>query len=169
MRIEVILGYSIALIPAEASIMPCPAETKVAELRARFEGKEAIYIEQGAVRVRVSDICWDACILGITAKVEEIATAGFPVGVFYESQRDESNPLFWNIGAGYLTTFSEHTWRTGNGGWCIFFSPEIVDGLVGLAREFPEDLHPFGGYREVLKYLDDHNAHEPAERVFSVG
>lgn len=145
-----------------------PAETKVAELRARFEGREAIYVEQGAVRVRVSDICWDAGNLGITAKVEEIATAGFPVGVFSESQRDESNPLSWNIGAGYLTTFSEHTWHMGYGGWSFFFSPEIVAGVVGLAREFPVDLDPFQGYREILKYLDDHNAHEPAERVFSV-
>jgi hypothetical protein len=149
--------------------MPFPAETKVTELRARFEGREAIYVEQGAVRVRVSDICWDAGKLCITAKVEEIATTGFPVGVFCESQRDESNPLSWNIGVGYLTTFSEHTWHMGYGGWSMFFSPEIVAGVVGLARDFPEDLHPFQGYREVLKYLDDHNAHEQTERVFSVG
>jgi hypothetical protein len=84
--------------------MSFPADSKVAELRAWFEGREAIYVEQGAVRVRVSDIRWDVGKLGITAKVEEITTAGFPVGVFYESQRDESNPLSWNIGAGYLTT-----------------------------------------------------------------
>ena len=43
--------------------MSFPAETKVAELRARFEGREAIYVEQGAVRVRVSDICWDASVV----------------------------------------------------------------------------------------------------------
>jgi hypothetical protein len=55
----------------------------------------------------------------------------------------------------------------GHGGWCIFFSREIVEGVAGLPREFPEDLHPFQKYREVLKYLDDHNAHELAERVFS--
>jgi hypothetical protein len=149
--------------------MSFPAETKVVELRRRFEGKEAIYVEQGALRVRVSDICWDAGKLGITAKVEEIATAGFPVGVFHESQREDSNPLSWNIGVGYLTTFFKHTWRMGYGGWSMFFSPEIVDGVVVLAREFPENLHPFQGYREVLKYLDDHYAHEPTERVFSVG
>jgi len=36
--------------------MSFPAETKVTELRARFEGREAIYVEQGAMRVRVSDM-----------------------------------------------------------------------------------------------------------------
>jgi hypothetical protein len=101
--------------------MPFPAETRVAELQARFEGREAIYVEQGALRVRVGDICWDAAKLCITARVEEVATTGFPAGVFYDPERDEANPITWDIGAGYLTTSSEHTWNMGNGGWCIFF------------------------------------------------
>jgi hypothetical protein len=146
--------------------MPFPAETRVAELRARFEDKEAIYVEKGAIRVRISNICWDGATLCITARVQEISTPGFPVGVFYDPERDNGNPLAWNIGAGYLTTSSEHTWNLGYGGWCIFFSPEIVDGVVRLAREFPDDPHPFQKYQDVLKYLDDHCAHEPAERVF---
>lgn len=146
--------------------MPFPAETRVAELRARFEGREAIYVEKGAIRVRISNMGWDGAKLCITARVEEIATPGFPAGVFYDPERNDANPLTWHIGAGYLTTCSEHTWNMGYGGWCIFFSPEIVDGVVGLAREFPADLHPFQKYRDVLKYLNDHNAHEPTERVF---
>lgn len=97
------------------------------------------------MRVRVSNIGWDVGKLNITARVEEISTAGFPVGVFYEPERDESNPLSWTIGAGHLTTFSKHNWNMGNGGWCIFFSPEIPDGVVRLAREFPEELRPFQG------------------------
>ena len=97
------------------------------------------------MRVRVSNIGWDVGKLNITARVEEISTAGFPVGVFYEPERDESNPLSWTIGAGHLTTLSKHTWNMGNGGWCIFFSPEIPDGVVRLAREFPEELRPFQG------------------------
>ena len=50
------------------------------ELRARFEGREAIYVEKGALRVRISNIGWDGAKLCITARVEEIATAGFPKG-----------------------------------------------------------------------------------------
>lgn len=148
--------------------MPFPAEARVEELRARFEIKEAIYIAQGAVRVWISDIRWDTVRLCVAAKVEEIPTAGFPSGVFYEASRHEPSPLRWNIGAGYLTTFSDHTWCMGYGGWCAFFAPWIVDGIVGLALQFPEGLEPFQCYREVLKYLDDHGAHEPSQRVFAV-
>jgi hypothetical protein len=130
--------------------MPFSAEIKMEEFRARCEGREGIYVEKGVVCVRVSNIGWDAGRLNITARVEEIPTDGFPVEVFYLPERDESNSLSWTIGAGHLTMFSKHTWNMGNGGWCIFFSAEIVDGVVALAREFPEELRPFQGYREVL-------------------
>ena len=67
--------------------MPFSAEIKMEEFRARCEGREGIYVEKGAVCVRVSNIGWDAGRLNITARVEEISTAGFPVGVFYEPQK----------------------------------------------------------------------------------
>jgi hypothetical protein len=89
--------------------MPVPTETKAKELQARFEGREAIYVEKGAVRVRISDIRWDTAKLCIAARVKEIPTAGFPAGVFYEVRMYEPRPLCWSIESGYLTTFSEHT------------------------------------------------------------
>ena len=73
--------------------MPFSAEMKMEELRARFEGREGSYVEKGAVRVRVNNIGWDAGKLNITARVEKISTAGFPVEVFYEPERAESNRL----------------------------------------------------------------------------
>jgi hypothetical protein len=40
-----------------------------------FEGREAIYVEKGALRVRVSDLRGDVAQLYILAEVEEIPTA----------------------------------------------------------------------------------------------
>jgi hypothetical protein len=150
--------------------MLVPDEAIVELLRARFEGREAIYVEKGALRVRVSDIRGDtAQKLYISAEVEEIPTAGFPAGVFYETRRSEPSPLRWSIGAGYLTRFSDHTWNMGYGGWSLFFAPRIIDGVVGLALRFPEDLDPFQRYKEILNYLQDQEAYEPSRPLFAKG
>jgi len=52
----------------------------VEKLQASFEGREAIYIEKGAIRVRVSNI--RIADLGtILTDIEEIPTAGFPIWI----------------------------------------------------------------------------------------
>ncbi|MHB8501774.1 MAG: hypothetical protein ACYDCG_16985 [Candidatus Acidiferrales bacterium] len=83
-------------------------ETKVEQVRGLFEGREAIYIEKGALRVKVSNIRGDVAGLLISAEVEEIPTTGLPAGVFYEIQRLEPSPLRWSIEGGYLTDLSDH-------------------------------------------------------------
>jgi hypothetical protein len=148
--------------------MLVPDEVRVEQLRVRFEGREAIYVEKGALRVRVGDIRGDVAQRYISAEVEEIPTAGFPAGAFYEIQRLEPSPLRWSIGDGYLTTFSDHTWYAGYGGWSLFFAPRIVDGILSLALRFQDNLDPFQRYREVLNYLKDHEAYdEPTQRLFA--
>jgi hypothetical protein len=147
--------------------MLVPDEARVEQLRARFEGREAIYVEKGALRVRVSDIRGDTAQLYVSAEVEEVPTPGFPAGAFHEIQRREPSPLRWSIGGGYLTTFSDHTWYAGYGGWSLFFAPTIVAGILGLVLRFPDNLDPFQRYREVLNYLREHEAYdEPPQRVF---
>ncbi|SRR6266849_5923124 len=147
--------------------MSLPNETKVEQVRRLFEGREAIYVEKGALRVKVSDVRGDVARLSISAKVEEIPTVGFPAGAFYEIQRLEPSPLRWSIEGGYLTDFSDHTWHMGYGGWSLFFAPRIVDGIVSLALQFPENLDPFQRYREVLNYLKDQEAYEPTQPLFA--
>ena len=144
-----------------------PDKARVEQLRARFEGRQAIYVEKGALRMRISDIRGDAFQLHISAEVEEIPTGGFPAGVFYETQKLEPSPLRWSIEGGYLTTFSDHTWHMGYGGWSLFFAPRIVDGILGLALRFPDNLNPFQRYRQVLDYLKDYEAYELTQRVFA--
>jgi hypothetical protein len=76
----------------------------------KFEGKEAIYIEKGALRVRVSDIR-ESGPASISANVEEIPTPGLGVGALNNSQRSRS--IRWEIGACYLTVCSNHVWPYG--------------------------------------------------------
>ena len=146
--------------------MSFPNETKVEQLRRLFEGREAIYVEKGALRVKVTDISADLAQRCISAEVEEIPTTGFPVGSLYEFSMREPSPMDWSIMGGYLTGFSDHTWHMGYGGWSIFFAPTIVEGILSLAVRFPDNLDPFQRYNEVLDYLKKHEAYQPTQRVF---
>jgi hypothetical protein len=71
------------------------------EIRTYFEGKEAIYIEKGALRVRVSNIRY-ADLEGeaefIEAEIEEIPTPGLPVSLPGYDRREQPRPLRWRIG-----------------------------------------------------------------------
>jgi hypothetical protein len=146
--------------------MPFSAEIKVEELRARLEGREGIYVEKGAVRVRVSNIGWDAGKLNITARLRRFRQLAFQSGCSMSPKGMSRNPLSWTIGAGHLTMFSKHTWNMGNGGWCIFFSAEIVDGCRRACSRISRGTSSLSRVPGGSKCLDDHNAHESAERVF---
>jgi hypothetical protein len=144
-------------------------EARVKQLQGLFEGREAIYIEYGALRVKVSKIKGDTAQLSITAQVEEIPTYGFPVGSFSEIPRHGRKPLRWSIDGGYLTAFSEYSWCMGYGGWSLFFAPKILDGVLSLARQFPDNLDTRERYHEVLRYLQAHDAYQPTQQVFARG
>jgi hypothetical protein len=144
-------------------------ETRVKQLHGLFEGREAIYIEHGALRVKVSKIKDGTAQLSITTQVEEIPTAGFPVGSFPEITRRGRKPLRWNIEGGYLAAFSEYSWCMGYGGWSLFFAPKILDGVLSLARQFPDNLDARERYAEVLRYLQAHDAYQLTQHVFARG
>ena len=142
-------------------------EARVKQLQGLFEGREAIYIEYGALRAKVSKIKGDPAELSIRAEVKEIPTAGFPVGAFSEIPRRGRKPLRWNIAGGYLTAFSEYRWCMGYGGWSLFFAPKIVDGILSLVRQFPDNLDSHQRYVEVCRYLQVHKAYQPTQQVFA--
>ena len=135
------------------------------ELRSRFEGREALYVDKGVLRVRVNNISSGRGFV-IRADVEEIATAGLGVGMFHRPPLG-AGPLPRSIAAGYLTTFSAQCWQMGYGGWSLYFSPEIVQAVAGFAARFPENADPNEGYKEVCRLLMELNAYEPTRLVFS--
>ncbi len=145
-------------------------EPYVVVLRDRFEGKEAIYVEKGASRVRINKIRMDLIWGGFSAEVEEIPTSGFP-GLGYHPatldlvQLGRRNPYRWRIG-GNWAEFSEHCWYMGYGGWSLFFDPRIVKGVVDLASRFSDNTPLIERYKQIIDFLLDHHAYERGEPGF---
>jgi hypothetical protein len=135
-------------------------------LKEAFEGREALYIEHGALRVRVSRITPDLRRRVVEALVEEIPTTGLEVTPLHAFFEDRVSPLRWNIGAGSLSLFSEHTWAVGYGGWSICCDPQMVAGVVALAARFTADLTPTDRYGKILEYVEEHPVDEQPTRVF---
>jgi len=124
-------------------------------LRARFEGREAIYVEKGALRVRVSNIHNVQYAQGssIAADVEEIPTPGLGVGLF-PPHRPGRNPFRWTI-AGDPTSYSDQDWSMGYGGWCLYFAPETIQAVIDFAARRSNNADPYQDYREVCRMLNN--------------
>jgi hypothetical protein len=136
-------------------------------IRTYFEGKEAIYIEKGALRVRVSNIRFrdggPAYRAGdyIEAHIEEIPTPGLPVNLPGFDRRAGPRPLRWKIGTNIRVHpgFSPSYWSgPAYTGWSMHFWPKLIEGVVGLASGFPQDQTPYRGYRQVLDYINNQAA-----------
>jgi hypothetical protein len=136
------------------------------QLRKSFENREAIYIEKGALRVRVSNIQADTHKRWVKAEVEEIFTPGLGAGLFYKGTWNEGSPRRWEIGAGDLTTYSDYTWAMGYGGWYLFFATRVLEGVVDLAAQWANDLDAIARSSQVAHWLVDHDAYEQSRRLF---
>jgi len=136
--------------------VPAAPEAAVQKLRGNFEGRGAIYIEKGALHVRVSNIRWDTALCAVLADIEEIPTAGFNTTSFHKGH--DSTPLRWDIGTASLTSFSDTEWSMGYGGWSIYFAPCVVEGVVDLASRWPKELNEHARYKQVLGFIYGHHA-----------
>jgi hypothetical protein len=143
--------------------------TDCERLRKALENREAIYVEQGALRVRVTNIRSNVVAQAISADIEEIPTTGFPR--FIDLDRlglTESGPLRRTITAGNQTTFSDHTWSLGNGGWSLFFGSDLLQEVVQLASQFSTDLSRNERYHRILGWLHCHKLTQgPHVQVFA--
>src|SRR5260370_35525926 len=102
------------------------------ELQTRFEDREAIYVEKGALRVRVSNIRPRGGF-SIRAEAGEIATPGLGVGMCHRPRLPGAGPIRWRFGAGSLTTVSAHSWQRGYGAWSLYFVPQIIQSVLAFA------------------------------------
>jgi hypothetical protein len=141
----------------------------LSNLRANFEGKEAIYVEKGALLVRVSDIRSSGLRPTVAAQIDELPAPGLGVGGFDPSRLNRPRPLRWTIRAGVLSDFSDHCWKMGYGGWSLYFEPRLVQATLKLASEFPADLDTFERYRRVAHFLrqDQTARHATWQPVFT--
>lgn len=137
-----------------------------------FEGREGIYIEKGAVRVRIHTIRFGRIQKKVSAEVEELPTKGLDLVRHPRSGFNAQSPRRWRIATTALagSTFTSSHWNGGAYvGWSLFFDPDIVHGVVKLAESFPADLHPGLRYRQVVKFIYDRNMREEATAIFTVG
>jgi hypothetical protein len=125
----------------------------VSKLQANFEGKEAIYVEKGALLVRVSDIRSSALRPTVAAQIDELPAPGLGVGGFDRKRLNRRTPLRWTIRAGYLTEFSDDCWTMGYAGWSIYFEPRLVQAVLELASGFSPDVNTFERYRAISHLL----------------
>ena len=137
-------------------------EAAAEKLQRAFEGKQAIYIEKGALLVKVCKIRAGRSRQCVFVDLEQIPATGFPTGIYQEL----TVPHTWTSGAGFLTNFSDQTWHRGYGGWSLYFASRIVEGVLNLAVQFPDKLDAFQRYDEILRYLNEHKAHVPTKRLF---
>jgi hypothetical protein len=106
-------------------------------LRTWFEGREAIYVEQGVLRVRVSNI--RRAGFSIKADADELLTPGLPTGRFRRARSHRPGPLHWSFGAGHPAQFSRHSWHTGYGMWHLYFAPATIQAVVAFAAGLQGD------------------------------
>ena len=130
-----------------------------------FDGREAIYIEKGALRVRVEDVRVDIEPRMFHATVREIPTRGFERTSFHRTVPRPS-PLQWTIGAGALVAVSQNTLHVGYGGWSLFFAPEVVLGVVELASSWDVTVPEHERYHRVIEWLGAHGAYEKTGSPF---
>lgn len=133
-----------------------------------FEGREAIYDENGFWRVRVSHIKSDVDKCCIDADVEEIPTPA--LDVFRRGKRD--SPHRWHIDSGYLTIFSDHFWSPGISsmiGWGMWFAPSLIEEVVRMAQDFPHDADRAQRYMWIMLHINRHPQSGRAVRAFPDG
>lgn len=128
-------------------------KTNLAKLRANFEGKEAICIEQGAIRVRIYNIRAAEAESCVYADVEEILTPGLGVGRFEAGAASPHEPRRWQVTGGCLTSFNDRQWTMGYGGWTFYVGAELVQKSCEMAAQFPESLRSHDRYGAILNFI----------------
>jgi hypothetical protein len=121
------------------------------ELRRRFEGREAIYVDRGAWHVRVSDIRLQPRF-HVAAEIERFPTPGLDVPVFH-TPAGPVPPVRWNTWGGYLTSFTENSWSCGYGGWSLYFSPKFVQMAIEGAAPLADNPVSSDIYKRICQLV----------------
>ncbi len=138
-------------------------------LRRQFENQEAIYLSKGALRVQVKNIFPNEEKLIVSADIEEIPTVGLGVGSFQtrKSQNLLTPPQSWNISAGYKSCYSDHSWTMGYGGWSLHFGKNIVDGVVSIVSDWPNNINDTSArYKYLLDWINDNEQCLKIQKIF---
>ena len=132
----------------------------VDKVRSLYEGREAVYTEKGALRVRVNAVRIKIEVANATNDVfdylafdlEEVPTPGLPVWLEgYPSIGP--HPHRWTVGTGFRTRLFPH-YISAYCGWSMHFSPKLVAEIVEMATNFAgDDSQEL--YRNIRRHIDD--------------
>ena len=102
----------------------------------------------------------------LRARIEEIPTPGLRPSIYPRGGPGKPEPLQWEI-SGTECWFSEHQLESGSPyvSWSLYFHLDLIQGLMGLARAWPDDLGPVDRYQIARKYVED-VAREQCKPVF---
>jgi hypothetical protein len=150
------------------NLLKMRAQENCIRLQRKFQNQEAIYVERGITHVKVTNIKIDIESHNIdfsitpgnrepAQRIDFVVLAGSLFG-------DRSGEL--TRSAGTLTTFSEHTWQMGYGGWRLFFKPSVLQGIYDLSTSWPPAMDDQTRYSAILHWILENDGYEPAEPVF---
>lgn len=139
-----------------------PQKAIVEQARSFYEGREAIYIEKGALLVRVINIRIGSQRVNITNDLleylafdlEEVPTPRLPVWLKGDGPNLGPHPLKWTVGTNFETNLFSDFCGAAYGGWSMHFSPKIVAEVVEMATNFAGEgsraLYP-----QIYRHIDD--------------
>jgi hypothetical protein len=131
--------------------------------RLLYEGKEAIYLEKGALRVRVKSIGIRSVRVNTTNDaldymefaLEEIPTPGLPVWLQGSPPTIGPHPHRFKVGAPFeIPLFHDSCSATYV--WSMYFSPKLVGEVVEMATNFAGDSSP-ELYRKISGHISLHD------------
>lgn len=142
--------------------LPKMSAENAARLVAAFEGRQAIYVEKGILKVRIDGITADLTKRAVSAHVTELPTRGMP----YHGQGGLASPIRFEIAGGYLTSFSAYQWSMGYGGFTLYFDTAVIASVTALGASLPRDMDWNERYKQMLDCLDPERTWAQHTRVF---
>lgn len=127
-----------------------------------FEGVEAIYIEKGALLVRVSNLRAFVRSRQIVGTVEEIPVPGLS----YFLHATQEPPLRWRIAAGLYAGFSDDELCVGYGGWHLFANAQLIADVLDLISKFSAELDSHARYKQIVQAVYRHPTLRGTVEVF---
>jgi hypothetical protein len=139
--------------------------TIVEKARFLYEGREGIYIEKGALRVRVNSVrigsvranTTNDLIEYLAFDLEEIPTSNLPVWLDGKGPSLGPHPLRWEVGTNFETNLFHDYCSAAYVGWSMHFAQKLVAEVVEMAANFAGD-DSLDLYRKIRRHIDAETA-----------
>jgi hypothetical protein len=132
--------------PEELGLIP-----KVLEM---FEGREAIYQEQGFLRVRVLNLRHKVGKREIEFDVEEVRTPGLGVGRFKSASKQFVEKLIRWDGFVFFDNMTTLHWGSEQSGANFNFDPDVIAAILNCSVALPEEMDDHAAYNDLSRIIN---------------